>query len=205
MLGTPNRGSFAPVLALTGVEKLVRRLALIDGEHRLPRAARRSSPRSAGSTRCCRRRWSISATITSELFDRGSWPQPVHQALLDAAQQFQVDLHEVVDPERLVYVAGADRETPASVKVTGSGRSAYEYTRDGDGRVPHSLGLLDGVATFYVDEDHGDLPKNGAVLDAIHDLLATGRSTTLSPSPVRRSTIDGLDPGAIGCRPRTPR
>ena len=36
MLGTPNRGSFAPALALTGVEKLVRRLALIDGDHRLP-------------------------------------------------------------------------------------------------------------------------------------------------------------------------
>ena len=113
----------------------------------------------------------------------------MHQALLDAAQQFQVDLHEVVDPDRLVYVAGADRETPARVTVTGQSL-AYKYTREGDGRVPHSLGLLDGVTTFYVDEDHGDLPKNGAVLDAIHDLLATGRSTTLSPSPVRRSTVE---------------
>ncbi len=185
MLGTPNRGSFAPALALTGVEKLVRRLALIDGDHRLPELL------------------AILATFGGlyemlpsplidlgddhkDLFEAAAWPQPVHQALLDAAQKFQVDLHEVIDPERLVYVAGADRETPARVRTDG-GRLSYEYTREGDGRVPHSLGLLERVTTYYVDEDHGDLPKNGSVLDAIHDLLATGVSTTLSSAPVRRS------------------
>jgi len=189
MLGTPNRGSFAPALALTGVEKLVRRLALIDGDHRLP--ALLAILATFGG---------LYQMLPSPLVDLGddhdglfaadTWPTLVHQALLDAARTFQVDLHDVIDPDRLVYVAGADRDTPARVRVD---RRAfrYEFTRDGDGRVPHTLGLLDGVTTYYVDEDHGDLPKNGSVLDAIHDLLATGRSSALASAPERRS-VDEL-------------
>ncbi len=196
MLGTPNRGSFAPVLALTGVEKLVRRLALIDTDHRLAELLAILAT-FGGLYQMLPSPLIDLGDDHQDLFGAGAWPQPVHQALLDAAQQFQVDLHQVIDPDRLVYVAGADRETPASVH-TGGGRLSYEFTRDGDGRVPHSLGLLDGVTTYFVDEDHGDLPKNGAVLDAIHDLLATGVSTTLSSAPVRRS----VDEVAVSRRAR---
>jgi CHAT domain len=189
MLGTPNRGSFAPALALTGVDKLVRRLALIDGDHRLP-ALLAILATFGGLYQMLPSPLVDLGDDHKELFQAGAWPAPVHQALLDVAQKFQVDLHQVIDPDRLVYVAGADRETPARVRTDG-GRFSYEFTGAGDGRVPHTLGLLDGVTTYFVDEDHGDLPKNASVLDAIHDLLATGRSTTLSSAPVRRS-VDEL-------------
>ncbi len=47
-------------------------------------------------------------------------------------------------------------------------------TMRGDGTVPHSLGLLEGVTTFYVDEEHSALPANTRVIQAMNSLLTTG-------------------------------
>ncbi len=72
-----------------------------------------------------------------------------------------------------------------------AGRFSYRQTLDGDGRVPHELGLLEDVPTYWVDEVHGDLAKNGQVLDAITELLQTGKtsvlSTTKPPTPLTRA------------------
>ena len=45
--------------------------------------------------------------------------------------------------------------------------------------MPHTLGVLEGVKTFWVREAHGDLPKNPNVLAAVHDLLQQGSTTAL--------------------------
>ena len=50
----------------------------------------------------------------------------------------------------------------------------YFFSRKGDGTVPHNLGLLPGVKTFYVDEEHSKLPTNQRVLNALTELLETG-------------------------------
>ncbi len=54
-----------------------------------------------------------------------------------------------------------------------------------------SLGLLDEVTTYYIEESHGDLPRNSTILSAIEELLETGRtgqlkdhSETLRSGPV---------------------
>ena len=52
--------------------------------------------------------------------------------------------------------------------------------------MPHELGLLDGVATYWVNAGHGDLAKSDGVLDAIGDLLqrgATDRLPATRPQP----------------------
>src|SRR5262249_36237330 len=50
----------------------------------------------------------------------------------------------------------------------------------GDGRVPHALGLLDGVrTTYYVRCAHGDLARNPSVLGAIDDLVKAGTTKSL--------------------------
>ena len=90
------------------------------------------------------------------------------------------DLDAVIDPHRLLYVAGFDRETPVGIRIESPGKFSYRKTRDGDGRVPHELGLLEGVTTYWVNETHGDLAKNGHVLDAITELLQTGKTTVLA-------------------------
>jgi hypothetical protein len=66
--------------------------------------------------------------------------------------------------------------------VTKPGEFEYEITTNGDGRVPHDLGLLDGVRTLWVDEVHGDLAGNASVLAGIHRLLETGNTVELEQS-----------------------
>ena len=72
------------------------------------------------------------------------------------------------------------------MRIDKPGGFSFQETRDGDGRVPHELGLLDGVATYWVNAAHGDLAKSDGVLDAISDLLqrgATDRLPATRPQP----------------------
>jgi guanyl-specific ribonuclease Sa len=119
---------------------------------------------------------------------------------LAKADKFLRDLDDVIDPERLLYVAGVNRETPAKIRIDAAGKFSYRQTLDGDGRVPHELGLLEGVATYWVDEVHGDLAKNGRVLDAITELLQTGKTavlpTTKPAKPPTRAALRGWVAGA---------
>ncbi|HSD26703.1 MAG TPA: CHAT domain-containing protein, partial [Vicinamibacteria bacterium] len=115
-----------------------------------------------------------------KLFDAGTWGTlPVFPRLLEAGRRFQETLHPVTTPERLLYVAGYDQKTPHRIKVVAPGKFEYQETLDGDGRVPHELGLLPDVPTLFVLEKHGDLAKNEKVLGAIHDLLVNGSSSLL--------------------------
>ena len=68
----------------------------------------------------------------------------------------------MIDVNRMVYVAGYNRRTAADLQdVTLLGADeGYFFSRKGDGTVPHNLGLLAGVKTFYVDEEHSKLPTN---------------------------------------------
>ena len=120
------------------------------------------------------------------LFEPETWGEvPARPPLLMRAQALIRDLHEVIDAERLLYVAGYNQRTPARIRIDQPGRFSYLETDDGDGRVPHALGLLDGVTTYWISEIHGDLPKNRRVLDAITELLQHGstlRLPTAKPS-----------------------
>jgi hypothetical protein len=128
----------------------------------------------------------LTADDRRKLYDRRNWgAYPVTQALIDRGLAFQKALETVVDPERLVYVAGYGRDTPYRIKVREPGRFEYQQTRDGDGRVPHELELLEGVPTLWVDEVHGDLPKNDRVLAGITELLTTGTTSELDKSRPR--------------------
>ena len=86
-------------------------------------------------------------------------------------------------------MAGYDRRTPFQVEFEAPGKFASRETREGDGRVPHALGLLEAVKTYWVDEEHGALPKNDEVLDAISDLLQRGETSVLATErPASRRT-----------------
>ena len=123
------------------------------------------------------------------LYQAATWGAfKTEQKHLDGAKKLHDELKTVIDPQRLVYVAGYDRPTIASVKVNGPGKLTFGTTRDGDGKVTHALGFLEGVRTFFVDEDHGALALNTHVLAAIHDLLERGTTTALAATkPTRRS------------------
>ena len=118
----------------------------------------------------------------------------MHQPLLDRARAFHTDLDEVVDPDRLLYIAGYDRKTPFLLELEAPAKFTYGETSRVTG-VPHALGLLDAVKTYWVDEDHGDLPKNDDVLEAISDLLRGETSKLAAKKPVTRGATRKPRPG----------
>ncbi len=200
MLGTPNRGSFAIPLTLSGSEKLLKLLAKGDLDHSMKELLEivGSFP---GLYQMLPSPLVELDDDHKRLFDVASWGTvPAKAPLLARADTFMRDLDTVIDPHRLLYVAGVNRETPARIRIESGGKFSYRQTLDGDGRVPHELGLLEGVTTYWVDETHGDLAKNGQVLDAITELLQTGRTTVLSTTkpakpPTRRAATRGWQPG----------
>ena len=182
MLGTPNRGSFAIVLALSGEEKIVKALGRLDQRHDRAALLRILDSFHAFYQHLPSPRVDL-GDDHARLFDPASWSTlPVTPELIARGRAFQEAIHPVVDPDRLLYVAGYDQDTPVAVQIQAPGRFTYQITTDGDGRVPHALGLLEGVKTFWVRESHGDLPKNPNVLAAVHDLLRAGATTALESS-----------------------
>ncbi len=190
MMGTPNHGSFAIPQVITGIEKMVGLLAIADSFH--SRAQLLEIFNSfVGSFQMLPSH--IIKPEMAPLYNSATYAKQsfgdlrVSQSHLDAARKHHEDLINVVDPERMRYIAGYNRLTYSNITdMNGiNSKAAYETTLMGDGRVPHELGLLktkDGtqVKTYYIDEVHGDLPVNEIVLDSLEDLIETGETTMLS-------------------------
>jgi hypothetical protein len=111
----------------------------------------------------------------------------VPQTHLDNALAHHTWLSDVIDLERMVYVAGFDQPTFYDVQDWNKldETAGYQMTLDGDGRVPHRLGLLRSpdqtkmVKTYYIKEDHGNLSSNSKILAALGGLLETGETSAL--------------------------
>jgi pimeloyl-ACP methyl ester carboxylesterase/O-acetyl-ADP-ribose deacetylase (regulator of RNase III) len=195
MLGTPNFGSFAIPQALTGVERLVHLLAALDLTHNLIELLKILDT-FVGSYQMLPAPGKIPAATQAALYRSESWGTfPVSAAHLQRAFQFHHDLasDRTIDPERMIYIAGCNQETLAGLTLISPGEFDYTVTYAGDGRVPHALGLLPDVPTYYVDEAHGDLPRNEKVLAAVDELLERGQTTALpdQPSVARAITREG--------------
>jgi pimeloyl-ACP methyl ester carboxylesterase len=194
MMGTPNRGSYAIPLALTGEEKTVKSLDMLDFHHDRASLLRILNTFVGSYQLLPSPKLDLGGDDHKKLFDLATWGHlPVRQALLDRGKAFMAELDPVIDAGRLVFVGGYNQETPHRIHVEGPGRFRYESTLDGDGRVPHETGLLEGVATFWVVEAHGDLPKNAKVLAGIHDLLQKGTTAALE---TRRAAVRSARPSA---------
>ncbi|MEO7963505.1 MAG: CHAT domain-containing protein, partial [Gemmatimonadaceae bacterium] len=123
-------------------------------------------------------------------YERATWNAPhVNADYLKLADAFQRSMAEVIDAERLVYVAGYGEKTPYRIRVAAPKGFEYQTTTDGDGRVPHELGILPNVTTLYVRESHGALPKNESVRDSLDELFDTGKSGGLLSSIPRQRAM----------------
>lgn len=190
MLGTPNYGSFAIPPVLTGTDQMIELLAKLDLKHNMAELLDVTNT-FLGSYMLLPAPSKLSGALQA-LYQRDTWggTPNVSQAHLSRAFQFFQDLDGsvTIDPQRMVYIAGCRRATFSGMTIVAPGEFEYKLTLDGDGRVPHELGLLKDVPTYYVDEVHGDLARNEQVLRAVDDLLATGKTDELVTSPLRAPT-----------------
>ena len=83
--------------------------------------------------------------------------------------------------DKLTYIAGFDQPTACRVKDWSNLHDAnsYEYTLEGDGNIAHMLGLIPRVTTYYARHRHEWLPAKQDVIQAVEDILSTGRTTAL--------------------------
>ncbi len=181
MLGTPNHGSFLIPQALTGLAHTVRILERLDFQHDMAGVLEilgtfpglyqmLPSPRISPAVECLYR---------AESYER----QPVSQTHIDRARSLHDWLADVVEPERMVYLAGYGQPTVTGLK-NGRGLNrldAYVVTNQGDGSVPLALGPLrnpDGsmseVPTFYFPVEHTVLTSNDDVLMSVDEALRSG-------------------------------
>ena len=189
MLGTPNYGSYAIAQVLTGTDALLARLERFDLRHNL-REILEITNSFLGTYLLLPAPAKLPMSLT-RLYEAATWGSNpgVPQGHLDRALEFynQLDTPDTVDPARMIYIAGTNQPTIKTLKVAAPGEFEYEFTNDGDGRVPHELGILSGVPTKYVDEVHGDLARNEAILLALDEILQRGKTDQLPNEPVVRA------------------
>jgi len=182
MLGTPNYGTLAIPVLYNGLNDVLKVLALLDQQHYLhdllqfaktwvstyqmlpfagksPDAARLMNPAVYGDLN----------------------PPPQR---FEAARAFQQELNGT-DTSRMTYIAGYGFKTPDSIADWSKLKSwdGYHQTLAGDGLVPHSLGLLDKVPTYFVQAQHNWLPADARVIQAVINILATGASALPTQMP----------------------
>jgi len=192
MLGTPNGGTHMATRLLTGRDSLIRKLALLD----------------TTSTQC--ELLSIMAcfpgllellptTSSLDLFeeavwsnlaaadtDRETWQPPTADALATAKANRDKLAASPVDPERMFYLAGWAPATPVDLSIHEVGEKkelVFLATSQGDGLVPWSTGIPEGVKSWYFQAAHGDLPAAEEGFDAISDLLRHGDTDRLPTTP----------------------
>ena len=221
MLGTPNRGSHAMVEALLGTGTTVRQLALLDVTHR----AHDITAIMAGFP-------GVLELLPHEdaFFTGATWREYCERCPSGAvpADGLLVSAKELMDrlavdiplkhADRVLSVAGTSPRTVRQVQLV-NGRLVIEATTEGDGRVTYQSGKLPGVATWYVDAEHGDLANHEPAFPAILDLLDRGTTVRLPivslsvgrggeatyrtvPEPVLYPTRSSLISGLLGQRVR---
>jgi pimeloyl-ACP methyl ester carboxylesterase len=178
MLGTPNCGSFAVPRLLFGTNDVLSIIAKIDFSHN-SQDLLNIAKTFKGVYQMMPVRGKLDGLdvlYRSATYSRAT----IDQSLLDEAEIFQASIAGMIDPARMTYVAGYNRRTLAGITdPTQLGSDAgYLMSRKGDGTVPHNLGLLPDVKTFYVDEEHQNLPGNAKVQGALTELLQTGALAT---------------------------
>lgn len=183
MLGTPNHGSFAIPQVFWGIEDQVKKLERFDLRHDMTEllGTLNSFLGSYQMLPSLLKMPRMEPLYRAETY--GAFA--VSQRHLDTARRHHEWLADVVDPERMIYVAG-DRQ-PTFCDITDFDHldivEAYDVTTAGDGRVPHSLGLLSGakgpVPTYYAEVDHGALATSPTVLDVLDEIVETGETNRL--------------------------
>jgi hypothetical protein len=178
MLGTPNYGSYAPVQAFRGVGGTVEKVDWLDRRHSKAELAQ-----IFGAFPGLLEMIPAPGHVRSDLFDLAAWPAAgirPDAARLTAARAAQAALP--VEHPAIVMICGVGRDTVVDVQVK-DGEFAYSLSKDGDGCVPLALAKIGTAAkTYYVPEEHGSLPNNGAIQAALPSILATGETSKLADS-----------------------
>jgi len=185
MLGTPNYGSFSPVQAFSGYHSMVRKVAALDLKHDEEALVNEVFGTFTGLYQMLP---APDRFTGLDLFRLDNWP-PTEMGPRERILTAAPTIHEHLAPndERFVLIAGINKETVVGVHRSGDG-FVFTQSLEGDGTVPLALAKLDGVKTYFIEEQHGSLPNNADAAKAVIDILETGATDVLQTTwtPKRR-------------------
>jgi pimeloyl-ACP methyl ester carboxylesterase len=178
-LGTPNFGSFAPVMAVRATYPVVRKVGFLDSKHSPESLARDVFSTLPGLIQMLPAPERFDAV---DLYDLNVWPaddlHPRKEVLHGVAA-----MRKGLAPggDRITLIAGVDRKTVVSLRQAPASKEGFDYgfSLDGDGTVPLAFAELPGTKTYYVGEGHGGLCNHKVVAEAVIDLLDRGETTKL--------------------------
>lgn len=197
MLGTPNRGSYSINELIVGQSSTIRRLALADVRNR-KQTLLDVITRFPGVLSLL----PVMPSDPDDYLSDATWKRYAKSAgdgwtLPDAVdlktiRDFRQQLDgSVVDPEKMVYVAGQAPETLIGMRYE-RGKIRFRATNRGDGQVPWDGGIPEELkakqkAWFMPGVVHGSLPSAEEHFPALLDLLRDGTTTRLrQEEPVSR-------------------
>lgn len=178
-LGTPNQGSYALVQALRACYPTMRKLGAVDQHHSAERLAQTAFN---GFYSLYEMMPPPKFTPGLNLFDTHQWPQDAlrpHAERLKLARR--LPRHLAVADRRCHVIVGTGQQTVTGIELRNN-EFVYGYGPDGDGTVPVTLAQWQGAKHWYVNEAHGQLPRNSAVADAVVDLLLHETTARLTPT-----------------------
>jgi pimeloyl-ACP methyl ester carboxylesterase len=191
MVGTPNHGAFDAVQALLGQNQTIRKLERFDIWNNLDElmSVFHSFP-------------GLYQLLPAKKFNDGvylqsnwsNFPSVRFDSHLADVEKFHDELAMgKIDAARMFYIAGTGFKTVDGIKSIRNGEFEFEPSiSDGDGTVSHRLGMLDGVTTFFdTENEHSELLNGDKVLEAVRDLIETGKSAlpTVKPEVARTRSI----------------
>jgi CHAT domain-containing protein/pimeloyl-ACP methyl ester carboxylesterase len=205
MMGTPNHGSYSPVLAFRGVHDLASKIAGLDLASTSVELTEKVFSTFTGLAQMLPfgpiaygRNW----------HDATLWPvsPQVRPAVLEEAANVTSLLAPA--PANWHLIAGVDQETIVRAEADPNG-SGLRYQRDfrGDGTVPLDSAILPELAKpriFFVKHAHGTLTMNRDVKAAVVQLLKGESVTTLKNEmpAVRPAPEDWLTDAQMASRSR---
>lgn len=207
MLGTPNHGSFAPVMAFRGTYPVVRKIGWLDRKHTAEELSRDVFSTFPGLTQMLPFQGHFD---TVDLYDLDSWPEadkgyaPRKEILRDTPK---VQQSLATGDERMFMIAGVDQQTVVGIRLPDDGKKEflYEMSPEGDGTVPLAFARLPGVrATYYISESHGSLPNNALVASAVIELLEKDATKLLADTyerPAERRAVDVIPESQLRVEP----
>lgn len=191
MLGTPNRGSFASVEVLQGVNANVVIVDKLDPHHdaeQLTRSVFSTFP----SIYELLPRPAIYDRI--DLFKPDNWPVGRYHPPTARLQSAVSTWKRLTDADsRLHLIAGYGQDTVTDLSADDNSQFVYHRTFEGDGTVPLKMCELPGVPTRYVSESHTGLLRHRDVARAVADLLKAGTTARLSDTAETVRGTSGKD------------
>ncbi len=208
MLGTPNRGAHEAVRWLTGYNPTQAKLILLDFTRstngvidiirRFPGVAELLPFHETPN------RWAQAGTWRAMRKELGAGWTPIEDDVLRQAQlTWKLLDGAAVHPDHRVYVAGCQPATVVDHEIAedafglGGKKLRWIATAEGDGTVPWTSGRLAGVPMYYApDTGHDQLCSNSddrRIFRGYVDLLLTGKTDQLAPTPPARSRAAGGD------------